>query len=256
MSKTVVGIFNSTAQAQKVKDTLIADGFSGSDIKIVANDHTESGSEGLGIGQKISNFFGSLTGSDTATHDQYTQGVTQGGTLLSVNAEEDEADEVAATMKEYGAQDLAGGYGKEAALGTPVYGNAATASSGEVIPIVAEELVVGKREVDRGGVRVFSRVVETPVSADVTLRDESVNVQRRVVDRPATDADFTGGSASIEVRASGEEAVVGKTSRVVEEVMIGKETTQHTEAIHDTVRKTEVEVERLAGTTTGTLPTR
>ena len=55
--------------------------------------------------------------------------------------------------------------------------------------------------------------------------------------------------------ATGEEAVVGKTSRVVEEVLVGKQSSQHTEQITDSVRKTEVEVEEvpaMAGTTTTT----
>ena len=110
-----------------------------------------------------------------------------------------------------------------------------------------EELVVGKREVDRGGVRVYSHVVAVPVATDVTLRDESVHVERRPVDRVATAADFEAGRGSvIELTATGEEAVVGKTSRVVEEVLVGKNTSSHTEAIHDSVRKTEVEVEDIA----------
>ena len=251
MSKTVVGLFSTTAQAQQVKDTLVADGYSSGDIKIVSNDHNEGHAEGTSIGQKISHFFGSLTGSDEETHQYYTRGVNQGGALLSVDAADAEAESIAATLKEYGARDIDGGYGQQAASGTPVYGGSTTSSStnGEVIPIVEENLVVGKREVDRGGVRVFSRVVEEPVSADVTLRDEFVNVERRVVDRPATGADFQTGTTGFEVRASGEEAVVGKTSRVVEEIVVGKEATSHTESVHDTVRRTEVDVENIAGET-------
>ncbi len=248
MSKTVVGLFSTTAQAEKVKDTLVADGFSASNIRIVANG-TDGQSEGTGIGAKISNFFSSITGGDEKTNEYYTQGVSAGGALLSVDAEADEADQIAATLKEYGARDLDTSYGSAAAAGTPVYGqNSAASSTGEVIPVVAEELVVGKREVDRGGVRVFSRVVAQPVSADVTLRDEYVNVERRTVDRPATSADFSTTPTTIELRATGEEAVVGKSSRVVEEVVVGKETTSRTDTVNDTVRHTEVEVENLAGT--------
>jgi hypothetical protein len=57
------------------------------------------------------------------------------------------------------------------------------------IPVVQEELKVGKREVQRGGVRVFSRVVETPVNESVNLREEHVNVERRPVDQPISAAD-------------------------------------------------------------------
>ncbi len=83
------------------------------------------------------------------------------------------------------------------------------------------------------------------------LRDEKILVERRPVNRVASAADFNMGQGSaIELNATGEEAVVGKTARVVEEVLVGKESTSRTEVIHDSVRKTEVEVEQIAGATT------
>jgi uncharacterized protein (TIGR02271 family) len=114
------------------------------------------------------------------------------------------------------------------------------------IPVVQEDLKIGKREVQRGGVRVFSRVVETPVDETVNLREEHVSVERRPVDQPISSADSTAfKEQSIEMRERAEEAVVQKSARVVEEVLVGKETTQRQENIHDTVRHTEVQVENL-----------
>jgi stress response protein YsnF len=52
----------------------------------------------------------------------------------------------------------------------------------------------------------------------------------------------------VEIRETAEEAVVAKSARVVEEVVVGKESSQRTEAVNDTVRGTEVEVERDTGT--------
>ncbi len=49
---------------------------------------------------------------------------------------------------------------------------------------------------------------------------------------------------------SAEEAVVSKTARVYEEVGLRKEATDRVETIRDTVRKEEVEVEQIPGTTT------
>ena len=43
---------------------------------------------------------------------------------------------------------------------------------------------------------------------------------------------------------------MGKTARVVEEVLVGKSSAEHTEAIRDTVRRTEVDVEEIPGETT------
>ena len=82
-----------------------------------------------------------------------------------------------------------------------------------VIPIVEEQLSVGKREVERGGVRVRSYVVETPVEESVTLRDETVNVERRAVNRPADVTADAFRERTIELTETDEEAVVAKTAR-------------------------------------------
>jgi uncharacterized protein (TIGR02271 family) len=120
------------------------------------------------------------------------------------------------------------------------------------IPVIQEELQVGKREVQRGGVRVFSRVIETPVNESVSLREEHVNVERRPVDQPISAGDTAAfKEQSIELRETGEEAVVQKTARVVEEVVVGKETTQRQENISDTVRHTDVQVEQLGSSSVG-----
>lgn len=137
-------------------------------------------------------------------------------------------------------------------------GMAATGSGrmGEegVIPVVQETLRVGKRDTQHGRVRVRSYVVETPVSEQVSLRQEHVDVQRRPVDRPLTDADGAFREQTIEAVEHREEAVVSKEARVVEEVVINKDTTEHTETVEDTVRRQDVEVEDTRGTTgtTGT----
>ena len=122
-------------------------------------------------------------------------------------------------------------------------------TSGEVaIPVVEEELRVGKREVEAGGVRVDTRVAETPVEEQVTLRDERVHVERRPVERSAADADFDRlQDSTLEVRERREEPVVDKQARVVEEVVVGKEARERTETVQDTVRRTDVDVQETPG---------
>jgi len=116
-----------------------------------------------------------------------------------------------------------------------------------VIPIVEEQLSVGKREVERGGVRVRSYVVETPVEESVRLRDETINVERRAVNRPADVTADAFRERTIELKETDEEAVVAKTARVVEEVVVSKDVTERTEQISNTVRRTEVDVENTTG---------
>ncbi|MDO5646999.1 MAG: YsnF/AvaK domain-containing protein [Paracoccus sp. (in: a-proteobacteria)] len=109
------------------------------------------------------------------------------------------------------------------------------------VEVVEEQVRIGKRDVDHGTVRVRSYVRETPVREDVELTHQRVQVERRPVDRPAGQGAFT--DQVIEARAYGEEAVVQKEARVVEEIELNTVTETHTETVEDTVRKTEVEIE-------------
>ena len=121
---------------------------------------------------------------------------------------------------------------------------AGTVAGEDVLQVVEERLDVGKRAVSRGKVRLHSYVVENQVSEDVNLRDETVTVDRRIVDRPvaALGADAFQ-ERTIEMEEIDEEAVVAKTARVVEEVGIRKDATERTETVRDTVRSTKVDVE-------------
>lgn len=119
-------------------------------------------------------------------------------------------------------------------------------TEGQSIPVMQEELKVGKRAVQRGGVRIYQRMIETPVQENVSLREEHVSVERRPVNQQINPADVAAfKDSTFELRETAEEAVVEKTARIVEEVVVGKDVTQRDQQISDTVRRTEVEVEQL-----------
>ena len=114
----------------------------------------------------------------------------------------------------------------------------------DVVQVVEERLNVGKRAVSRGKVRLHSYVVENQISENVTLRDETVTVDRRAVDRPvASLAADAFQDRTIEMEEVDEEAVVGKSARVVEEIGIRKEVADRVETVRDTVRSTKVDIE-------------
>ena len=118
------------------------------------------------------------------------------------------------------------------------------------IPVIKEDLEVGKREVQGGGVRVESKVTERPVQEQVNLREEHVKVERRPVDRAASAADLGAfKEGTLEVTEKREVPVVSKTARVVEEIVVGKQATDRTETVRDTVRETDVKVDQLGGAT-------
>ncbi|MGI9034881.1 MAG: YsnF/AvaK domain-containing protein [Pyrinomonadaceae bacterium] len=114
-----------------------------------------------------------------------------------------------------------------------------------VLPVIEEQFKVGKRTIDRGGARVRTKVEEVPVEEQVTLREEHVNVERRPANRPVENAPAAFKEGTIEVREMAEVPVVGKEARVVEEVVVGKNVTEHQETVRETVKRTNVDVENI-----------
>jgi len=211
---------------------------------------------GAGVGAAAGGLLGSLTGAGVEEADAkgYAEHVGRGGTLVTVRATDDDAAQVEYILEHGEAQATAATAAPAMAAPAATAGMAAPAAApvatgtGDTIKVLKEDLVVGKREVEGGAVRVTSHVVETPVEEKVGLHEERVTVVRRPVNRPlagvAADA-FR--ERTVSATATSEEAVVGKETRVVEEIGLRKEASDRTETVRDTVRETKVDVEQVPG---------
>lgn len=233
------------------------------------------------VGDSIGDFFKSLFGGGDDDDDNYKKHAEVGrrSTIVTVHAQsEDEAERAADILDDNGAVDVDEratqyGYGKTT-TGTDTISGSGTAyvdassrdrdvtnrdqdltnrdvttDNDQTIKVIQENLEIGKREVQTGGVRVRSRIVEKPVEENLRLREERVTVQRTPVNRPATDADLNAfQEGQIELTEHAEVPVVSKTANVVEEISIGKEVNERNETVRDTVRNTEVDVENLGKT--------
>jgi uncharacterized protein (TIGR02271 family) len=104
-----------------------------------------------------------------------------------------------------------------------------------------EELHVGKRETERGRVRLRKWVETEPVSEDVTLRRETAQVERVAVDRPAPGAQI--GEQEVELTLHEEEPVVSKETVERERVSLNREEETEAETVRGEVRKEHVDVE-------------
>lgn len=267
MTSTITALFDNRSDAEAAKERLKSARVDVDHVHIhdkTSASYKDSGystHQDRGIWDSIKHAF--LPDEDRHT---YEEGVRRGGVLLTADVDDSNVDEAVAVLEDANTIDIddraqewrssgwdypvvgtgaATGAGFVAGTGAPATG---ASTREEVIPIVEEDLVVGKRDVDRGGIRVRSYVTETPVHEQIRLRNEHIDVERRPVDLPLSAAD---GDAfrerSIDMVASGEEAVVGKTARVVEEVVVSKTADEHVEEVDDTVRRTEVDVEQDAG---------
>jgi stress response protein YsnF len=276
MSRTVTALYDTRAEAEAARERLSST-VHADRVRIVDKD-AGGGSGGLG----------SLHLSNDDRH-AYGEGLRRGGALLCAEVDgHEDADRIISVLEQSASVDLdqrqeswrSEGWtpGSNAASGSAATGGTAsgsttsgsTAATGRVveeerIPIVEEELRVGKREVERGGARVRSYVRETPVQEQVTLREEHVEVERRPVQGQTSTtlgASGTTGTAggtgtgnttgnaedllqerTIEMRETAEEAVVQKVANVREEVVVTKTAEERTETVQDTVRRTEVDIE-------------
>lgn len=112
---------------------------------------------------------------------------------------------------------------------------------------IEEELAVGKRKVVQGGVRVSRSVTEQPVEESVTLRTETVEVDRRPVSRKLSPAEAEAAfeDKTVEMIGTTEEVEVTKEAHVVGEVALSRQVTEHEQTVKDTVRRTNVDVEKV-----------
>ena len=307
--QTVVGVFDTTDDAENARESLLDSGFDASEISVQANPAAQ-GSNSLsatdstitdatrrsshddeGFLSGVGRFFSDLFGSDDKEQaGHYSEAVRRGSTVVAVTVDDDARVEKArSTLAAAGAVDIdkrTENWRQEGYAGfdpasapyqtaqiaaersryqstgdtrqtseslTPDDTQTRPVANGTVLPVVREDLEVSKREVDLGSVRVFSRTEMRPVEEQVQLREQRAEIERRAVDRPASEADLkafeTGGT--IEIHETSERPVVSKTTRVVEEVVVGTQASTRTETISDQVRNTVVEVDKSsAGTNT------
>lgn len=267
--RIISALYDSRAEADRASSELRSLGLSSGDINIHEQDATSSGRH-EGFFETLKELFGA------EDSHAYAEGVRRGHYLLTARVPDSYADQAIAVLERSSAVDFdsrqeewrASGW-TGAYTGPSAYTNAglstsetsATGLSGaaglsggrqeEVIPVVEESLKVGKREVNRGGVRVRSYVVEEPVSEQVNLREEHVTVERRAVNEPVRNPETLLRDRTIEVTETAEEAVVAKDAVVREEVTVRKDVGERTKDIQDTVRRTKVEVEDSRTGTTG-----
>ena len=246
MSKTVTAMFRTADVARTVKSEIEALGILGHHVSVIDD--------------------GGLDDIDylNLPHDEavtYKQAIREGHYVVSAEVEDAHVERVAEIMRhpeagvdidtyesEYRARDT---YDDDLAAygtGSAAYGGrSGTVGGAETVELAEERLAVAKREVDRGTTHVRTYVQEVPVEERIRLRDEHVNVERRATgERVVTgaEADALFQDRDIAVTEHDEEAVISKEAVVTEEVVVSKEVEEREQVVRDTVRKTEVDIDK------------
>jgi uncharacterized protein (TIGR02271 family) len=253
----IVTLFDTADHANAAKNNLEKAGFPTGDISMVGSAELPHGTSAL----REPGLWHRLFGSDIEQHEAtiYSKAVEEGGVVLTLRAPKSDVPKAMGILNQHNVVDVqdraveTGILSKAAAL--PVAAAAAAAvpvkplttdvSKSEVIRLAEEQLEVGKRLVEQGTTRIRRFVTEKPVEAQVTLHEEHAEVVRRAVSEPEFVKDIDWSDRTVEVMETSEEAVVSKSAHIAEEVVIGKVGTDHVETVHDTVRRQQVEVDRI-----------
>jgi len=220
---SVISAFDPKVVRQVMSELLEA-GLERRDVQILEGDKDEVAAEIAGHGF------------DKEDTRRFVAAVAAGKALIAARAGDDKAKRAAAVMERY-----------ESEEDEQMEKGQARGAGDVSVPVVEEELEVGKVKTVRGGVRVTSTVSERPVEETVTLREEHVEAGRRRVDRELRpdEAEAAFEERTIEMTETSEEVEVGKVARVVGEVTLGKQVEERQETVRDTVRRTDVEVEQM-----------
>jgi stress response protein YsnF len=258
MYRTIVATYQGLSDTSALRQELESAGIARDRVRISSDsDDRTRAAPAPGEEYRPGGIFDWLFGVPDDEVNTYRGSIEQGHTIVTVHAEAGQAGAVEQILERYEPVDMDRPRTTGAPLATEqpaALGRGADrlaesgarreAAQSERIPVVEEDIKVGKRAVERGGVRVRSYVVERPFEELVRLRDETIRVERR----PIADTAPVGADAfkerSFEMRERDEEAVIQKTARVKEEVVVSKDVGERTEQVRDKVRRTQVDVEK------------
>jgi uncharacterized protein (TIGR02271 family) len=120
----------------------------------------------------------------------------------------------------------------------------------DTMKLAREELVVGKREVDNGGVRLQKVIHTQDASQGVDLKREEFTIDRQPLnDQVVDNANFS--PREIRIDLTREEAVPATRSYLAETVRVRKQVETDKQMVSGTVRRENIEIAKNGGQTAG-----
>ena len=244
--ETLVAVFDTPAHAAAAADALKAGGFHEDDMSVFDNDRLSAGTSALAQSVKEAGLWHRLFGGKVLEHEAavYGQTIARGGTVISLRMLDSEVAHATGILDLHRPIDVhdravTSGIAPAAKIETAAKTIAAAPitveqkvavppriaeTHVEILRLAEEQLQVGKQMVETGRTRVRRFTTEREVSADVTLHEEHAEVMRRAITDPAYVGDVDWEDRTIEVVETAEQALVNKTTRVVEEISLRKST--------------------------------
>jgi uncharacterized protein (TIGR02271 family) len=280
--KTVIGLFERKDEAMRAYAQLLAEGYARADLDILTNDDKDDEPKLARMHSWVPTpdvdiyLAGVRDGSTIVTANVGDSAVARAASILG-SFDMVNINQRAALLAKKVPAVAAAGIGSAAAAVTSAATTAATATArtvavaanvpkqtpavaaapprevaltdaarnDNVLEVIEEDFAVGKQQVERGRMRIYNVVTEREVAKNVTLKDETIRVQRRPVSRAVEIDPNIFKPRSFEMVEMDEIAQVKKTARVVEEVALGKDVIDKVETIKETLKRQDVQVEEI-----------
>ena len=229
MSTTIIAMYDNVDKAQQVANQVVRAGVSRDAIDVLQSNGNGSSSS---LVSKLSEW-----GVEEREAAVYAEEIGKGSSIVAVEAPDETAENTCEIMNRFGARDL-----EQLLAKTTV-----SRQEQESVPVIEEQVAIGKRKVLRGGVRLTSSVSERPVEETIRLREEKVAVEQHGTDRKLSpeEAEKVFQQQTIELTETAEEPVISKEARVVGEVSLEKTVAEREETVQTTARRTDVKVEKI-----------
>lgn len=228
----VIGLYDDPEKAKQAIEALMEAGLLEEDVELLneADDDIERYIGEMGIAQREAHL--------------YAEAVRHGKAVVSAATVEEQIDEVLDILDRNGAMNL-DEVAKELGLSEEEGGGGQESESTE-IPLVEEELSVGKRRM-RATKRVTTEVTEQPVEETINLEEERIEVSETESDRELSpgEAEQAFKEETRDFEETREVPEVKKQARETGKVKISKGTSTREEKVRGSVRKTEVRTEDL-----------
>lgn len=238
----IVAFYDRTEKAQEAARALKSSGFVSSDISVLNDDSLSDKDVHDG------SFWQRLFGRNVSDQESaiYRRTIDSGGAALTLRTPDTEVERAMKILNVHGPMNLHDRFASTSAQATSAAETAAVDGVEEVVRLAEEQLDIGKRQITTGKSRIRRFITEKPVQQQITLHEEHCEVARREVNDPSLAKDIDWKDRIIEVVETSEQPVVTKTARVAEEVVIRRRGSDRVETVRDTVRRQQLEVERVS----------
>ncbi|GEM_PF-3115939 len=220
MPTNIIAVYDQESIAHQVMGDLVKSGCAPDDITFVAPRESR-------INEQLDAW--GVNPQDVGT---YSEAIRRGKSLVRARVAEEQADRVAGLLVQRGARRLSD-IQKE------------LKEQPEVLRAAREELSIGKAQ-QTGQVTARTKVTEQPVEQTISLKEERVRAESRPADRKLSpeEAEQAFQEGAIELSESREVPHVSKEARITQEVHLHKEAGERKETVRDTVRRSDIELER------------